>query len=437
MDTPAIIAPLDNRLSRRLSDAVVERSELAFNFLERLVAAPSTVGNEAGAQRIVGEELARLKLTVTELAVPEEIAHDPVAGVAPLSYAGRANVYASSAPGELALLINGHVDVVPANPLGWTTPPWTASRREGWLFGRGAGDMKGGIAMATLALDALRAVAPSTLEMPVGLLSAIEEECTGHGTLAALRQGIVADLVIVAEPTDLNLLIGGTGIVWVDVTFQGSGGHAEVADRVEHPLDVAMRVVPALEEMGRRVAREHPDGPFGELAEPYNVNVGLVRGGDWRSSVASVVTLGVRFGHPRAWTAERAIHEVEATVRAQLSPLDSPSHGPAVSFVATGFRAQGYLLDDRSPLATALATVHQRLHATPARTHVGGSTTDARFYLNQGSVQALCYGPVARQIHGVDEAVELASIVKGAQTLAHFIAGLALARGSENDGARP
>ena len=55
-------------------------------------------------------------------------------------------------------------------------------------------------------------------------------------------------------------------------------------------------------------------------------------------------------------------------------------------------------------------------------TQVLGSTTDARFYLNEVGCPALCYGPTARHIHGIDEAVELASIVAGARTLARFIA---------------
>jgi acetylornithine deacetylase len=410
--------PLDDATLARVAEAVDACADQAFEFLERLVEAPSTVGEEVVAQSLVAEELSRLGLRVTEIDVPESIASDPDAGVPQTTYEGRANILATTSSDELELLINGHIDVVPADPRGWASSPWSPRLEGGWMFGRGAGDMKGGLAMATLALDALRSTLPSALERPLGVLSVIEEECTGNGTLSALRQGVSADLVLVTEPTDLELLIGGTGIVWVDVTIQGAGGHAEVADRVEHPLDVGLRLVAELEEMGRRVAREHHDAAFDAFAEPYNVNVGLVRAGDWRSSVASVVTLGVRFGHPRAWTTDEAI-DVIVSVITKAIPDDIN-----VSFSTEGFRAQGYLLDPASPLVDMVQAAHVATHGSTPPTRVGGSTTDARFYINQADVPALCYGPVARHIHGVDESVNLASIVAGAKTLAHFVAGL-------------
>jgi acetylornithine deacetylase len=418
MVRPLGFTPLDEETLTRVTGAVDVCSNRAFEFLGQLVEAPSTIGDEALAQALVAEELTRLGLHVTEVAVPESIASDPDAGVPQTSYGGRANILATTSSHELDLLINGHIDVVPADPRGWATSPWSPRIENGWMFGRGAGDMKGGLAMATLALDALRSALPTALERPVGVLSVIEEECTGNGTLSALRQGVSADVVLVTEPTDLELLIGGTGIVWVDVTIQGAGGHAEVADRVEHPLDVGLRLVGELEEMGRRVAREHHDVAFDDFDEPYNVNVGLVRAGDWRSSVASVVTLGVRFGHPRAWTTEEAI-DVITSVVTKAVPDDIN-----VSFSTEGFRAQGYLLDPASPLVDMMQAAHAATHGPVPATRVGGSTTDARFYLNQAGVPALCYGPVARHIHGVDESVNLASIVAGAKTLAHFIAGL-------------
>src|SRR4029077_8016732 len=83
-------------------------------------------------------------------------------------------------------------------------------RRDGdRLYGRGAGDMKGGFAMATLALDALLAVAPDAIAGALSFLSVNEEECTGNGTLAAARAGVLADAVILPEPTGLDMLLAG------------------------------------------------------------------------------------------------------------------------------------------------------------------------------------------------------------------------------------
>jgi acetylornithine deacetylase len=74
------------------------------------------------------------------------------------------------------------------------------------------------------------------------------------------------------------------------------------------------------------------------------------------------------------------------------------------------------------PLAVAVADAHERVNGSRPRAVVLGSTSDARYYCNQFAVPALCYGPRARNIHGVDEAVELASIVAGARVLARLLA---------------
>src|SRR5258708_30568983 len=104
-------------------DAAVEaEAEAAFAFLERLVAAPSTVGAERGAQQIVAAELARLGFDVTEFDVPGETAASAPGGVAQCSYSGRPNVLGRiNRGGSPALLLNGHVDVVPAEAELWSS----------------------------------------------------------------------------------------------------------------------------------------------------------------------------------------------------------------------------------------------------------------------------------------------------------------------------
>src|SRR5262249_10203508 len=123
--------------------AIGDGAEAAFAFLERLVASPSTVGREHDAQQIVAAELARLGFAVTELPVPAGTADAAPGGVAQVSYAGRPNVLGRINPGGTpSLLLNGHVDVVPAESGRWAGDPFRPVRADGWLTGRGAGDMK-------------------------------------------------------------------------------------------------------------------------------------------------------------------------------------------------------------------------------------------------------------------------------------------------------
>src|SRR5579875_2081187 len=305
---------MDQQQIEDIADAVEAHAEEAFAYLARLVAARPHLGEEAAAQAVVGEQMERLGLTVRELPVPETIAQDPLAGIPQLPYTGRSNLLAATGDGPLSVLFNGHVDVVPSDASGWTLDPYAAVRRDGRLFGRGAGDMKSGFAMVALALAALRDAAPSALEMPIGFLSAIEEECTGNGTLSALRQGIVAELVVVPEPTDLRVLRGGAGIVWVDIELQAAGGHAKDGAAATTVLDGVVALIPALRAIGTAISREAPDPELGP--EPYAVNVGLVSAGDWRSTAATTARLGVRVGHPPGWAPEDAIARVEAATRA-------------------------------------------------------------------------------------------------------------------------
>jgi acetylornithine deacetylase len=388
--------------------------------LERLVAAPSTVGLEQEAQDVVEQELKRLGLEVERLPIPETIEDDPLAGVAQISYEGRADVVGRLGSNEgPSLLVNGHIDVVPAGkPDLWTSPPFEPRLDGDRLYGRGAGDMKGGFAMATLALDALLAVEPEAIAGSLTFLSVIEEECTGNGTLAAARAGVLADAVILPEPTGLGMLLAGVGILWLDVVLDGKSAHAESADRAVNPIDLALTVVDALRRSEREMNLEIEPSMRG-VEHPYNINIGMLEAGDWRSSVPANATLGLRIGHPTSWSTADAI----ARVGAAIHEIDDPwlrAHPPTLR--PSGFRAKGYAMPGGDPLARRLADAHRAAHGEAVAEVAMASTTDARLYINDFDVPALCYGPVAHDIHGIDESVELSSIVAGARTLARFIA---------------
>lgn len=412
---------LNPHLLNALDRSIDDLAEQSFGFLERLIAAPSPVGQEAAAQRVVQAELDRLGFVTAAADVPEDIAADPVAGVPQAAYAGRPNVVGHLTVGAgPSLLLNGHIDVVPAEPGLWSAPPFQPVRRNGWLSGRGAGDMKGGFAVAALAVAALHAAVPGWLRGRLSFASVIEEECTGNGTLATARGGVLADAVVLLEPTDRGLLLGGVGILWVELTVRGLPAHAESAYRAVNPVDAAQRLIDSVRALETPMALQLGE-PFAQLERACTVNVGVLRAGDWPSSVPGQATVGIRVGFPPGWTPDEALKRVsDAVTAAAAADPWLASHPPELR--ASGFRAEGYLLDAEHPLVTSLAAAHQHAHGAPPRTFALGSTTDARIYLNQFGVPAVAYGPTVRNIHGADEAVELASIVAGARTLARFLA---------------
>ncbi len=409
-----------------LDEAVDRHAEHAFGLLGDLVAAPSTVGHEQDALAVLESELVDLGLDVTRFPFPTGQVDDPRAGVAqPGAPASDRFQLLGRTPGPpgLSLLLGGHMDVVPAlTPHLWASPPFTPVRRDGRLHGRGAGDMKGGFAIGCLALRALRDTEPDLLaQARLGLLAVIEEECTGNGALwSATRDGVLADAVVMLEPTDLGVLLAGVGVLWVDVEVVGVSAHAESAHLATNPVDLGMHLVAGLRTWCAGLAAAAPDPALADVASPYNLNLGGVQAGDWSSSVPASATFRLRVGYPRAWSPDEAEQQVSTTV-AELASSD-PRFTVAPRVTSTGLRARGYALDAGHPLVEALAVAHVDAHGVAPRTFGIGSTTDARTYVNDVGVPAVCFGATAHDIHGIDESVELASVVDGARTLARFVA---------------
>jgi acetylornithine deacetylase len=411
-----------------LDSAIANLAPRAFDLLERLVAEPSTIGQEQGAEEVLASELEASGFEITRLPIPATIGDDADAGIPIHSYDDRYDLIGERYTKEIgpSLIINGHIDVVPADdPSFWATPPFVATVVDGWMHGRGAADMKGGFAAGLLSLWALDEVTPGWQKGPLTVVAAIEEESTGNGTLAAGRAGYLADAALLLEPTDLELLLGGISLIWVAIEIEGLAGHAEAAQQSVNPILGAIPIIGALKGLEARMNAAHADGTdsdaaFAATAHPYNINIGKLHAGDWASSVPSVARLEVRVGHPASWSSDEAFERVSAAIlEAAATDEWLSAHPPRLRL--SGYRAQRYMQDADSPLVRSVAAAHTEAHgAEPAHVAIG-STTDARYYLNQFGVPAVAYGPRTRNMHGTDEAVELQSIVDVARTVTRFL----------------
>src|SRR3954469_5756178 len=395
-------------LHSEIDAAVDAASERAFEFLEELVRQPSFPGLEHGAEDVFAAELARIGLDGERVPFPDGIELDPAAGIGSPSYRDRSIVVGRLGSGPGALVLNGHLDVVPAgDERMWSSPPFEPSVTDGWMSGRGAGDMKAGLAMGTLAIEALLTADPRAHSIPLAFVGAIEEERSGNGTLASIRGGVTGDAALLLEPTDLRLLVSGVGVLWFEVEVFAAAGHALAAKPAMGALTAALDVIGEL----RRLEAEFNSPPG---AVHHALNIGSLSAGDWQSTVPGAARIGCRIGFPRSMAVAEAMRRVEETVRGAALEMT-----PAITF--NGFRAEGYDLPAGDPLASGVSAGDVSRHRGAPEGAGTAGTTDARFYRNQLGIPALCYGPRVENMHAADERVELGSIVAGARTLARFI----------------
>jgi acetylornithine deacetylase len=407
---------------RRVLEKVDENWESEVEFLRGLVRRPSTLGDEAIVQRFVAGELAEMGLEPDLWQVDHaEIARLPGYSPVEWSYEGRPNVAAvwrSPSRDGRSLVLNGHVDVVPATPEHhWTYDPWGGEVADGKMYGRGAADMKGGVAAMIYAVRALRE-AGVELSGDVTLETVIEEECTGNGALAARARGYGADAAIIPEPFGRRLLEAQVGVMWARVTVRGKGAHAERASASVNAVLKACQLMEAVKELEDRVndpADRHP--LFENVEHPLNYNVGIVRGGDWASSVPEECAFEVRLS---CYPGED-LTEVESRFReclldaARADPWLS-ENPPDISFYA--FRAEGCAVDRNEPVAASLLLAHRQVTGEEPDFFSFTGTTDARFFNLYHGIPATCYGPAGANLHAPDEWVDLESVREVTKVLA-------------------
>lgn len=322
-----------------------------------------------------------------------------------------------------SLILQAHVDVVPTGPEDmWSRPPFDPVIENGWMYGRGAADMKAGHAANIFALDALRraGVQPAAT---VYVQSVVEEESTGNGALMTHLRGFRADAALIPEPQDEKLVRANIGVLWFEIEIRGAPAHVRAMSEGSNAIDTAYRVIAdlrGLEAEWNASSAEHPW--FETEPHPINFNLGRIEGGDWASSVPSWCRVSCRISLYPGTPAAAAAREVEARIAAfaRTDPMLA-NNPPRVTF--NGFFSEGYVLAPGSDAEATLDEAHQLATGTALERMITGAYLDARVYALYDRIPALCYGPTSRNIHGIDECVDLASVRRVTRAMALFIAG--------------
>jgi acetylornithine deacetylase len=409
-----------------VAQAVQALREPAVDRLCALVREPSLLGAEASAQALMRAHFERLGLRVDEFEVDEARLRDhPGWSPSIVSYAGRRNVVGVHHPqGPVkgrSLILNGHIDVVPvgAERL-WSAPPFEPVVRDGQVRGRGAGDMKAGLVAVLTAFEALQRLGREPAAA-VYLQSVIEEECTGNGALACLVEGYRADAALIPEPIP-GIMTAQMGVMWVGLEVWGLPVHAAVAQTGISAIEFAQVLCAKLKELEAQwnePTQRHPH--YAHHEHPINVNVGRIDGGEWPSSVSTHCRVDVRVGfYPGLKPAQvRALLEAALRAAYEAHPRKASLR---YELVYQGFQAEGMLVDMNQPMVHLLRRCHHDVAGSQATLMASTATTDARFFQLYGGIPATCYGPVAGNTHGIDEWVDIDSMLEVATVYALFIA---------------
>jgi acetylornithine deacetylase len=395
------------------------------DFTLRLVREKSTLNQESGAVAIMEAELVKLGFQPQRIPIDEKsLRYHP--GFAPVlwEYQNKDNILALIEPettGGKSLLFNGHLDVVSAEPVSfWDHDPYVPEIKEGWISGRGAGDMKSGVAAMTYGAYALQK-AGFSLAAPLTIEAVVEEECSGNGALACMAAGFDADAVLIPEPFGPTITTCQLGVLWFKVVIKGKPVHVLEAGAGSNSVEKAFPIIAALRELEIKMNGENIPEPYRAIEHPINLNVGIIQGGDWASTVPALTEFHARLSYFPGTRYDDVCKKIIKTVdqAAQKDPW-LKENMPEIEFY--GFRSDGHCTDKDLDAYRILNQCHREFSNDDAAETIATCTTDLRAFHFFGKSQATCYGPVAENIHGTNERVNIDSIIHTAKTYALFAA---------------
>ncbi|NHN61018.1 MULTISPECIES: M20/M25/M40 family metallo-hydrolase [Halorussus] len=417
-----------------MDDFASERGPDLREFAATLLRYDTTGGNEAPAQAFVREKLDDLGFETyewtadaAELAAHPSFPDDTDA----IPVEGRPSVggvleFGNPDAGP-TLVLNGHVDVVPAAGESWSSDPFEPTWRdeEGadgteTLTARGAADMKCGLAACVFAAKHLAESAPVDLDGRLVVESVAGEEEGGIGAAAAALSNpypFERDAAIIAEPTDLRPVVASEGSLMKRLRIEGRSAHAATRWR-------GVDVLPYFEEI-RRTFRDleaercetvaHP--LYEAFPVPWPVVVGRVEAGDWASSVPAELAAELRIGVAPGET----VAEVEAAFEERLAGLVAADdwladHPPEFERFSVQFEPSE--IDPDEPVVGAVQRAMAANDLDDAEPRGATYGADARWYIEAG-VPTVMFGPGSiEQAHFPDETVGWSAVLTAGQVLA-------------------
>jgi acetylornithine deacetylase len=297
---------------------------------------------------------------------------------------------------ELAIL--AHIDTVGAGDM---PEPFTPRERDGCLYGRGALDIKSGVAAMCAAVIAARDA--GAIQKPLLIAAVVDEERDSIGTEALLKL-YTADAAIVIEPTDLRLTIAHKGYAWFEILTHGRAAHGSLPSEGRDAIRMMGRVLNILDALDRKLASLAPHPLLGH----GSLHASLIRGGQELSSYPAECRLQLE----RRMLPEESAGEIEVELRSLVAGLSA--RDPDFRATVRGLGSHpAYEISPDTPIAQLVSNAIRKIAGSSAVEHFVGMAawTDTALLADAG-IPGIVFGPSGRGLHGKEEYVELDSVVQ-------------------------
>ena len=315
------------------------------------------------------------------------------------------------------IALNGHMDVVPeGDPADWTKPPFEGVVEEGKLYGRGACDMKGALAvMMLLARDLKGSLERGTLVLTFAIGEERGEPGTRHILLEELpRLGLKPDFGIVMEPTNLDVVVAHNGLVWVKIIVRGRSAHSSTPEKGVNAISSAARIINEIDRYNAEVVSRVTH----RLTGRPSLKATMIRGGVKENIIPDRCEIVLDYRVIPGKTIDEAVSEVkELAEKAKLE-------GTTLEYEVIQYFEPAET-DPSNPLITRLLEAAREVTGREVRVTGAPYGTDMRNFVNDAGIPAVVFGPGdVRQAHRPDEYVEIDQLVKSYNIIRRFLATL-------------
>lgn len=304
--------------------------------------------------------------------------------------------------GGRSIMLNGHIDAV--TTASYEGDPLSGAIRDGRLYGRGAADMKSGIAAIMVALAEAK---KHPLKGDVVFTGVADEEDLSIGTEQVLRAGWRADAAVVCEPTSENLVVAHKGFVWLEVTIHGRAAHGSRPDLGVDAIRNAGHFLVELDGYAERLE----SGPAHPLMGRPSVHASLVKGGEEPASYPAKCSITVE----RRTVAGETEGQVYAEIESLLQVAARRSHAFEYE-LRTTFSRQPFEIPPDHPLVSLVAGQLERVSGKEPTIRAETFWTDCAL-IDGAGIPVVMYGPRGEGLHAKEEWADVESVRSVASSL--------------------